>query len=261
MNEIAFDDLAARLTPEALDLFAEMAATHIESTGDRRFIRSDTMRGTRMIFVGAGSRRQFSGFDGGAVDDLLDWGLLRVSFGSGGTPNYRVPGEALRFYGWLKQGQGTAVDQVEEEVRRLTTGAEYAGRHSGAAHHLHEAFELLWSGHTDDQVVSEIGDHLRKALIDATSDAVGETAAGQREKPIDRLRSHVAGMNLPSREADVISGIVELARSVLRLDQRLNHVRDEVDAGHPEASWEEVRRAAFTTAFVCYELDRLRSRP
>ena len=261
MIQIPFDDLANRLTPEALGLFLEMAAAHIESKGDRRFLRSDTMGGTKMLFAGEGSRRQFSGFDGGAIDDLLDWGLLRVNYGSGGTPNYRVTGEAQQFYGWLKQDQGTVVDQVEEEVRRLTSSSEYAGRHSGAAHHLHEAFELLWSGRTDNQVVSEIGDHLRKALMDATTDVVGRTAAGQQEKPIDRLQSHVAGMNLPSREADVISGIVELARRVLRLDQRLNHVRDEVDAGHPEASWEEIRRAAFTTAYVCYELDRLRSHP
>lgn len=261
MNEISFPDLANRLTPEALDLFLEMAAAHIESTGDRRFMRSDTMGGTSMVFVGEGSRRQFKGFDGGAIEDLLDWGLLRVSYGSRGTPNYRITGEGQWFYGWLKRSQGTVVDQVEEEVRRLTISSEYAGRHSGAAHHLHEAFELLWSGQTDNQIVSEIGDHLRKALMDATTDVVGETTAGLQEKPIDRLRSHAASMNLPSREAEVILGIVELASTVLRLDQRLNHVRDEVDVGHPEASWEEIRRAAFSTAFVCYELDRLRGRP
>ena len=261
MIQTPFDELAGRLTPEALDLFEEMAAAHLESAGDRMFIRVDTTGGTGMIFTGEGSRRQFEGFDGGAIDDLVDCGLLRASYGSRGTPNYRVTGDAQRFCGWLKHNKGTVVDQVEEEVRRLTSSSEYAGRHSGAAHHLHEAFELLWSGRTDVQVVSEIGDHLRKALMDATTDVVGETAAGQQEKPIDRLQLHVAGMKLPSREADVISELVEFARTVLRLDQRLNHVRDEVDAGHPGASWEEIRRAAFTTAYVCYELDRLRSRP
>ena len=30
-----------------------------------------------------------------------------------------------------------------------------------------------------------------------------------------------------------------------------------MDLGEPGASWEEIRRAAFVTAFVCYELDRL----
>ena len=54
--------------------------------------------------------------------------------------------------------------------------------------------------------------------------------------------------------------VVELARVVLRLDHRLNHIRDEADQREPDASWEEVRRATFTTTLACYELDRLRQR-
>lgn len=50
--------------------------------------------------------------------------------------------------------------------------------------------------------------------------------------------------------------IVELARVVLRLDNRLNHVRDERDRAAPEVEWEEIRRAAFATTVACYELDR-----
>ena len=221
------------------------------------FISADTMGGTHMIFTGQGSHREFSGFDGGAVEDLVDWRLLRVSYSSMGTANYRVTGEALRFYGWLMQREGSAVEQVEEEVHRVISGSEYASRHQGAAHHLSEAFKLLWGGRTDDQVVSEIGDHLRKALMDATTDAVGPTSVGGQERPIQRLQSHIARLALPSREANVLTQIVELARVALRLDHRLNHIRDEVDSGEPGTSWDEVRRASFTTAFVCYELDRL----
>jgi len=257
MEQIPFDDLANRLTPEALDLFREMAAAHVESTGDRMFIRVDKRAGANLIFTGEGSRRQFQGLDGSAVEDLVAWGLLHVGYSSRGTPNYRVTGEALRFYRWLMQNEGSAVEQVEETVRRVVLGSTYAEVHPGAAHHVHEAFELLWSGRTSDQIVSEIGDHLRKALMDATTDAVGSTSEGGQERPIERLRRHMAGLSLPSREADVVSQIVELARAALRLDHRLNHIRDEVDLGEPAALWEELRRAAFVTALVCYELDRL----
>lgn len=257
MDQIPFDELARRLTPEALALFREMAAAHIESTGDRMFIRSDTMGGTHMIFTGEGSSREFHGFDGGAVEDLAVWRLIHVGYNARGTPNYRITGEAQQFYRWLMRSEGSAVEQVEEEVRRVISGSAYASRHQGAAHLLSEAFELLWGGRTDDQVVSEIGDHLRKALMDATTDAVGPTSAGGPERPIQRLQSHIAGLDLSSREAVVVSQIVELARVVLRLDHRLNHIRDEVDSGEPGASWDEIRRASFITAFVCYELDRL----
>ena len=47
VNEIPFEDLVARLPPEALGLFQEMAAAHLESTGNRLFLRSDTFGGKR----------------------------------------------------------------------------------------------------------------------------------------------------------------------------------------------------------------------
>ena len=81
-----------------------------------------------------------------------------------------------------------------------------------------------------------------------------------QEKPIERLRSHLAVMPIPEREAAALEQVVELALTVLRLDHRLNHIRDEADKNQPAATWEEVRRAAFLTAVACYELDRLRQR-
>ena len=257
MSQIPFEDLANRLAPEALDLFREMAAAHLESTGDRFFILSSTFGGTNLNFLGHGSKRQFSGVDEGSLVNLAGWGLLHIDYGERGTPNYRVAGEGQRFYRHLMRGKGSAIDQIEEETRRVISGSEYAEAHPRAAHHLREAFGLLWSGQTNDQIVSEVGDHLRKALMDATTDLVGPDAKGGQEKPIERLRHHLEGLDLPSREAEVVSRIVALAEAVLSLDHRLNHIRDEADKGKPDASWEEVRRAAFTTAFTCYELDRL----
>ena len=257
MSQISFEDLADRLVPETLDLFREIAATHLESTGDRFFILTSTFGGTNLHFRGKGSARQFSEVDKGALADLTDWGLLRVDYGARGSPNYRITGEGQRFYQDLMQGKGSAIEQIEEETRRVISGAEYAEAHPKAAHHLREAFELLWSGQRGDPVVSELGDHLRKALMDATTDLVGPDAEVGQERPIERLMRHLERLDLPSRETEVVSRIVELTEAVLRLDQRLDHIRDEADKGKPSASWEEIRRAAFTTAFTCYELDRL----
>ena len=180
MNDISFEDLRDRMTAEALELFIEMAAAHLESTGDRMFIRSDSMGGTGMTFTGEGSSRRFDDFDGGAVEDLLGWGLLHLGYGSRGTPNYRVSGEAQRFYKWLMNEQGSPIEQVEASVRRVTNSTAFAGSQPGAAHHLREAFDLLWGGRTDDQVVSEIGDHLRKALMDAAAAVVGTGGDAER---------------------------------------------------------------------------------
>ena len=257
MSQIPFDDLVDRLAPEALDLFREMAAAHLESTGDRLFILTDTAAGTELNFLGKGSNRPFGGVDLGALADLTDWRLLRIDNGGWGSSNYRVTGEGQYFYQKLMQSEGSAVDQIEQEIRRVTSGPDYAKAHPGVAHLLREAFELLWGGQTDDQVVSKVGDHLRKALMDATTDLVGPDTEGRQEQPTPRLKRHLKGLDLPSREAEVVSRIVELAEAVLSLDQRLDHIRDEADKGKPSATWEEIRRAAFTTAFTCYELDRL----
>jgi hypothetical protein len=67
--------------------------------------RADSAGGTHMIFTGERSSRQFSNFDGGAVQDLLAWNLLHLGYSRRGTPNYRVTGEALRFYRWLMQNR------------------------------------------------------------------------------------------------------------------------------------------------------------
>lgn len=257
MIDTSFEDLAGRLTTDALDLIQEMVDAHLDSSGDRMFIPSDTISGTLMLFRGQGSSRAFKDFDGTAVEDLLHWRLLHPGSDSRGTPYYRVSGEAIRFCRWFRAQQGTAITQVETEVRRTVDGDAFGAAHPGSAHHLAEALQLLWSGRTDQPVVSEIGDHLRKALMDVTTDIVGADAAGQQEKPIERLTAHLQGLRLPDRDTAVLLQLVGLARVVLGLDHRLNHVRDERDKGAPDVSWEETRRASFLTSLVCYELHRL----
>lgn len=259
MGSITYEDLANRLTTEAMALFRQMVAVHLASSGDRMFIRAGPYLGRRGIdlhFTGGGADRNLSGLDGGALDDLAGYGLLQLGHSSRGTPNYRVGSEALAFHRWLMDREGSAMAQVDQEVRRVVSGDAFAAAHPGAAHHLREAFELLWSGRNNDQVVSEIGDHLRKALMDTTNDVVDD--AGGQERPVQRLEAHIADSALGDREGKVIIQVVELVRTTLRLDHRLNHIRDENDLGEPPATWEEMRRAAFATALACYELDRLR---
>ena len=257
MTALSFDEIHQRLPAEALDLFEEMAAAHLASSGDRRFMRADTFGGSTMTFTGTGDsiRHTFEGFDPGSLDDLVTQQLLSVRYSQRrATPNYRVTGDGQCFYQWLMEQKGSSIQQVEEETLKLIESEPFATAHSACTHHLGEAFELLWSGKGDPQTVSEIGDHLRKALMDLTSDLVGTSGAGHQEKPIQRLEQHIERADLGDRERQVLIKTVELAEATLRLDHRLNHVRDEADRGRPESSWPEVRTAAFTTAFVCYQL-------
>ncbi|MEA2024354.1 MAG: hypothetical protein U9N79_08720 [Actinomycetota bacterium] len=66
MTGIEYRDLAHRLTPEADQIFCEMALAHLEAgSGDRLFIRSDTLSGTGLHFRGPNTSKRWQGFDGG----------------------------------------------------------------------------------------------------------------------------------------------------------------------------------------------------
>lgn len=147
---------------------------------------------------------------------------------------------------------------MEETIQRALSAEAFAEAHPGAAHHLREAFNLVWESSGAEQAISEIGDHLRKALMDTTTDVLGADSR-QQERPVEGLKLWLTSQTrLSAREREVLQHLIDLARVVLRLDHRLNHVRDEADKGEAAPTWEEVRRAAFTTALVCYELDRVK---
>lgn len=118
MAGIEYPDLARRLTSEADQVFCEMALAHLEAgSGDRLFMRSDTLSGTGLHFRGPNVSKSWQGFDGGAIEDLIAYGLLHVGYSSRGTPNYRVSGEGLHFYGWLMEQKGSPISQVDDVVR------------------------------------------------------------------------------------------------------------------------------------------------
>lgn len=254
----SYVDIADRLTAEAADLYREMVAAHLEAgSGDRRFMLSKYLSGNSLNFVSPGShRRSWDQIDPGAFHDLLNYGLLTVEYGSRGTPNYRITGEGLVFYRWWMARLGAAIDQGRSEVQRVVTGDAFAKRHPGAAHHLNEAFDLLWRDRLDDQTVSELGDHLRKALMDVVKDVVAGAGA-KVEQPVKSLEAWLEGQALGERERDVVAAVIELARTSLRLDHRLNHIRDEVELGERETTKGEMRRAAFATAMACEQIASL----
>lgn len=253
---VPFSHARDRLDLETLDLFGEMVEAHLEAgVGDKLFIRSDSQVGNGLIFSTKSVRRDWRGFNGGSLDDLVSFGLLHLGFGGRGSKNYRISADGVAFYRWLREQQGEPIAQVRTAVVDLIDSPRFATRQPGAAHHLAEAFSLLRTEGTSTQQTSEIGDHLRKAIMDATTAVLGEDPG--QEKPIARLESWLDGnTTLHDRERPVLADLFRLAASTLRLDHRLNHVRDEVGKGEPAPTFEEMRRAAFMTALACYELDR-----
>ena len=254
MDGPSYDYIRTRFTPEARQLFGEMIEAHLAATGDRQFMSTQSFGGSQ---IQLGSSWEKANPDGGALSDLESYGLVRLSnAGQHGTRFYRIPGDSIHFYNWLMEQEGTPIEQIEGDALRLVKGEEFARRHPGAAGHIGEALTLLRSPQAiTEQVASEIGGHLRGAVFDF-AEKITSGAGAEREKPIPALKEAVKAADLEDRERKVSGSLVDLLATVLSLDQRMTHIRDEVDKGVPLPGWDEIRRAVFTTVFVCAELDR-----
>lgn len=255
---ISYAHLRELLEGEGLDLLREMTDLHLAAgSGDRRFLLSQTFGGTSLHFASPQVRQSLNHVDVGALENLVQYGLLHVTYSTQGTPNFRVSADGVAFNRWLHQHDGRAVDQVHATVLRMVDSRQFARAYPTASQLLNEAFELLWSDRNDKAWMSEIGDHLRKALMDLVSDLIDDASATP-ERPVDRLKESLQRLpHLPQRERRVVEQMIDLTQAVISLDHRLAHVRDEEYKGEPIATHSEVRRAAFLTAVTCYELSEL----
>lgn len=256
---IAFD--AIDLDPDAERLFCEMTATVVEADpqSERMFMLAVHLGGNQLMFVSE-PRRTWTDVDRGALDDLVELGLLRKEYGSGRarTPIFRLRNDGRRYYQWLQEQRGQPVDQVEEAVARWLDGKRFAARYPRASISLGRAFAALWSGDQSAQTVSSMGADLRAGLQDFTDellDRLGVASGTSAEKPLDRLgeAAEAVADRVGPRETAVLNQLVELARVTWKQTQRLTHMRDE---DQPVAGWDELRRTGFVLAMVVHELDR-----
>lgn len=255
--ETAFETVRDRLEHGAVELFGEMMEAHLSASGDRFFIYLGGLGGSTLMFASNNLDKDWDDINGGWLEDLAGYGLLRSSYNQSGDPVYKVTPDGRSWYQWLRQQEGSAVEQAAASTVRLVESDQFRSQHPGAAHHLSEAFDLIGSDRRDDPTISEIGDHLRKAIMDLVSNVVPDSTTST-EKPAERLDGWLNDQpDLHDREKKALQSLVVLTRDVMRLDHRLNHIRDENDKGQPSPSYDEVRRAGLLTAVVCAEISRL----
>ncbi len=249
-----YSTVAERLDSDAMQLFLEMVDDHrSDDSNDQRFLGLRTGAGYLLRFPVSGQRPVNSGH----LADLVGYRLLRRTRGSGRLRSdfYEITSESLAFWRWYMDQAGSPVAEVETTVLRFLDAEQFASQHGGAAHHLRQAFDLLGESASSIQIVSEIGDHLRKAVMDVVADVTGGT---RPESPGQALRDWLDGHDqIQERQAEAAALLADYVQQIVKLDHRLNHMRDELSKGEPPADNEEIRRAAFLTALACYEISRL----
>jgi hypothetical protein len=186
--------------------------------------------------------------DQASLNELSELGLLRQTV-DGSNPEFEVRQEAVLFVQWLRI-RGGAVRAVERETLRFLNDDKFNTMYPTVAHHLAEASNLLWSPDaTSESAVVEVGSHLRSAL----QSIVSSVAGGNPEKVNENIRRWAPTVTA-DREATLLMDMVEHAYGCC---QRLTHIRDESAKGLPVRSHGEIRRIAFLTIVVCYELSAL----
>ncbi|MDJ0769265.1 MAG: hypothetical protein QNJ12_10740 [Ilumatobacter sp.] len=256
-----FKVVQGRLDESALNLFDRMAQLHLAAvsgaTQEFIWMRTRTMAGDgqQLLWLGDGNRgRTQVEFTGNDLQDLIDASLVRRARNSDRN-NYRIPSDGVRFYRWrMVQSGGSSIEQVESAVRSsLEDPAQLALRHPEASRHLSSAFDKLWTESRDDNTMIEIGGSLRSAITAMTADLVGHDTSP--EKVVTALEPWLKEPNrLPPRQPELLTSLLDWT---VRCCQRIHHLHDERARGAPDPDWSELRRTAFLTSLLCYELDRL----
>ena len=235
--------------PDALALFERLVQARANEPDEPAIMEITYGNGTSLI---AGSYN-LGDIRSSSLNDLVDHGLLRVTrYGSRGDRVLEVSSGGMAFNRWLQSERGAPIERVVQDAIKLVDGPAFARACPSAAKHLEEAFALLVADRLDVPALTELGTHLRSALIDAVA-----TARGNEQPDEDVERATKATRKAAAeRGDDATMALVDLARAVLRLDHGVTHNRDEQHQGRPIADLATAHRAAYLTAVCCYELVR-----
>jgi hypothetical protein len=254
-----YADLARRLGDSGLQLLGRMVELHLDRRPGSRaefiWIKSDSMASdfTALSFTGSsGSRSVDLEHDPVDFQEMIDTGIVKRGHGRNA---YRLTHTGQELHRIVVEARGPApIAQLDTAVRTmLDDPARLARSHPAVAQHLQTAFDLLWSETLSDQIVINIGNELRSALTQMAVDLVGYSGDDSPERVVEALTPWLdEDGRLPPRSPELLR---ELLRWAAKATQRIHHLHDERAKPNPDPERAEIRRTAFTVAFLLYELD------
>lgn len=245
------------LEDEQKKLLAKFVEAHRSAPPEARgdFFATETMGDPQVSFIH--SRVQRLGFKGSRADAeaLARAGLLRMSWGSRGTPKFYVLPEGIEAYEQMMT-EASPVQAVECDITAYLSDASFKKNHASAYSKWEQAACLLRSADSDAQLTT-IGHLCREAL-----QAFAESLAVQHKvdvstidpgKTVARLRAVLNRRNaaLGATEAPFLEALVAYWGTLSDLVQRQEHGAQR--EGSPLV-WEDGRRVVFQTCVVLYEV-------
>ena len=256
MSERRFERWQESLSSESLQLFDRLVDLHqdAERGADRQFVwtKSKALGKSSSNLTWSGDPTTRGDRVSHDTTDLTDLTEARLLVRGDRKNSWRLPREAILFHRWrIEQAGPTPIAQVESQIRSMIDDPARLKRlHATTAQHLTQAFDLLWSGETDDKTIIDLGGSLRSALAAVTADIVGYTVDPEAVAKALKPWFEVQG-RLPPRSAEALQPFVEWT---MRCCQRLHHLLSNRSKGDPDPAWSEMRRTAFLAAVLIEQI-------
>lgn len=196
------------------------------------------------------------------IDILESAGLISVSYGSQGSPQFFVTPFGNKYYSWLKQSEGKPIQNIEETIRKFLNAEKLKEKYLKAFQKWGDAESLLWDSDSESQFTT-IGHLCREAMQEFV------TVLVENYKPadVDNNKAHTISRlsaviehqakNLGDTEKSFLHALIDYWRRVCDLIQRQEH------GGQKEGRslvWEDARRIVFQMAVIMFEVDSALSR-
>lgn len=245
------------LEPEQIELLCKFveAERQVPKGSRGKFLTINRISGAVFIY-----NSHFATNVSGSLTDaeiLAGKGLLGLSYGSKGTPQFYVMPEGIQYYRELKQ-EVQPLEAVEKEIRGHLSSDEFKKLYPAAFKKWSDAEALLWESDSESQFTT-IGHLCREALqefVDALVQKYNPSEVDTnkahtvaRIRGVLCLRSPILG----ATEREFLESLVGLWHSVSNLVQRQEHGGQREGA---PLTWEDARRVVFQTVIVMFEVTR-----
>jgi hypothetical protein len=245
------------LEPEQVELLRLVveASRNVPRDKRRKFMVARTFGGDSLMHPGLSKNGTKTYI--GDIEILSSVGLLNLSYGSNGTPNFDVTPLGFQYYEYLHQVDTEPVRAIEEVPRRYLDGAGFRNVHPIAYEKWREAERLLWSADSSKHLTA-IGHHCREAMqAFATGLVKQHTLPGVDQDPahvVARVRgvTNQERTSLGEGVADSLDALISSWGTTSDLVQRQEHGAQK--EGTPLV-WMDARRVVFHTGVVMFELD------
>jgi hypothetical protein len=247
------------LEDEQKKLLAKFVESHRSAPPDCRgdFFASEVLGDPQASFIH--SRVQGLGFKGSRADAevLARVGLLRMSWGSRGTPMFYVLPEGITAYEQM-MSDVSPIEAVEHDIVTYLSDASFKKNHAAAYSKWEQAALLLRSADSGAQLTT-LGHLCREAQQAFTESLSAQHSVNvstiEPAKTVARVKAvlRVRTAELGATEAAFLEALLAYWGTLVDLVQRQEHGAQR--EGTPLV-WEDGRRVVFQTCVVMYEIDR-----